>query len=457
MRRPGTAFWGWVPDGIAARLALLLTLALLAANVVALALLGIERDRLGREVAIERAVERIVDAVPIIEALPPRNSERILRRTDRRFMNIAIEPRSRIDADVPIDARVRSFANRIADALEGREVRAALEDGSAENVSRRAGWRRSRQQLVLSIALTNGEWLNAVLRAPPRQTRLNGPATVLIALGLSLIAVLGAALFYVQRLIRPLRELATAARAAGRGDRTIRVSENGARELRDAAAAFNDMQARIARFDAERTRTLAAAGHDLRTPITSLRIRAEMLDDDAREPIVRTLDEMRVMADGLVAYARGEGDGEQAELIDLVPFLMRLCDERGATFLVPTAPKGRFIVRARPVALGRAIGNLIDNAIRYGGQARVGLSRTPTNARITVEDDGPGIPPDRIGAMLEPFVRGEASRSLDTGGAGLGLAIARNVLRSHDGTLDFANRVEGGLRASATLPVIQDP
>ncbi len=156
-----------------------------------------------------------------------------------------------------------------------------------------------------------------------------------------------------------------------RGDRDARVPEDGPREMRAAAAAFNDMQARIARFDAERMRTLAAVGHDLRTPLTSLRIRAEMLDEADAAPMIRTLDEMTVMADGLVAYARGVAEAEPVQDVDLAALLARLCEDRGA----PLAVDAPAIVRGRPVALGRAIGNLIDNALRYGGAARVRLSR----------------------------------------------------------------------------------
>ena len=285
-------------------------------------------------------------------------------------------------------------------------------------------------------------WLNAVLRLgrPPRRT--GGPETLLLVVGLSLAAVLLVGLVFLRQLTRPLAGLAEAARAAGRGDRA-------ARELREAAAAFDDMQARSARFDAERTRTLAAVGHDLRTPITCLRIRAEMLDDEAREPMVRTLDEMRVMADGLVAYACGAGEAEAEDEVDLAALLRRLCEERGAT-LTHVEPA---VVRGLPVALVRAFGNLIDNALRYGGAARVRLAREGREAWVAVEDDGPGIASERLAAVLEPFVRGEGSRSARTGGAGLGLAIARAVAQAHGGTLELANREEGGLRAEIRLPL----
>ncbi len=230
----------------------------------------------------------------------------------------------------------------------------------------------------------------------------------------------------------------------------MRLPEEGPRELRAAASAFNDMQARIARFDAERMRTLAALGHDLRTPLTSLRIRAEMLDEDAlSDGMVRTLDEMTVMADGLVAFAKGSRDAEEPQAIDLAPYLGRLCQERGATF----EAQSEAVVQGRPVALGRALGNLINNAIRYGGAATVRLSRDGAQAVIAVEDRGPGITPERLEAVFEPFVRGEDSRSQETGGAGLGLSIARNIIAVHGSTIQLQNRAEGGLRAVVYFPL----
>ncbi len=219
-----------------------------------------------------------------------------------------------------------------------------------------------------------------------------------------------------------------------------------------AAAAFNDMQARIARFDAERMRTLAAVGHDLRTPLTSLRIRAEMLDEPDAAPMIRTLEEMTVMADGLVAYARGTAEAEPVQDVDLAALLARLCEDRGA----PLAVDAPAIVRGRPVALGRAIGNLVDNALRYGGAARVLLSRAASEAVVTVEDNGPGIPEDRLAAVFEPFVRGEDSRSADIGGAGLGLSIARGIVAAHGGDVALENRAEGGLRATVRLPAVRE-
>jgi signal transduction histidine kinase len=439
-----------LPDGLAGRFAVLLTCALLAANLIALGLLTAERGRQDRAAQIEREIERITSLLPAIEAADPAARRTIARNSSTRVSRLSVTPRP-IARDRQATARAIALMQDLREALEGREVRAAVLARSD-----RTGPQGStpREAMVVSIRLVTPEagaaqWLNVISRSGRMHPRGFPQEVFLIVLGLSLACVLGIGLIFVRRLTRPLGALALAARAAGQGDRTARVPETGAREMREAAAAFNDMQIRIARFDAERMRTLAAVGHDLRTPITSLRIRAEMLNEDEAAPMVRTLDEMTVMADGLIAYAKGAADNEAMSDVQLGPLLQRLCDERGGALVVSQPATAR----GRPVALGRVFGNLIDNALRYGGSATVTLDVQNSESVVTVEDDGPGLPPDRLEAMFEPFIRGEDSRSMDTGGAGLGLSIARNIIASHGGRIVLANRARGGLSAEVRLPL----
>ncbi len=417
-----------MPDGLVGRFALLLTAALVAATLVAAGVLAWERDRLGREALERRQVERVLALVPALDGISPAERRRLLAASGRRGLAIAT------DLPPPATGRLADLSASLSEA-RGREIRVVRD-------SRRG------PATVAAAVYDPPAWIVAPIRGgrPPRGAAI---WPLLLVLGLSLAAVLGVGLVFLRRLTRPLADLAAAARVAGHGDRAARVPERGARELREAAQAFNDMQARIARFDAERTRTLAALGHDLRTPITSLRIRAEMLDEAEGAPMIATLDEMAVMADGLLAVARGEGEAEPRGDVALADLLRRLCEQRGAELIVDAEP----VVHGRPVALTRAIGNLVDNALRYGGEARVRLYVDGGEAVVAVEDDGPGIPEDRLVAMFEPFVRGEASRNAGTGGAGLGLAIARAVARAHGGTVMLQNRPAGGLQAKLRLPV----
>ena len=426
-----------LPQGIAGRFLLLLTAALLAANLVALGVLALDRGQQDRIALRDREIERIVSLVPVVEALPREARARVVGEASTRATVVTLDavPLVRRASSEP---QARAVTAAIEEALPGRVVQAV------------AGERRG--GLAISIRLSGDgpqPWLNLRTRGGPPAGAPIEPGALLVVLGLSLVATLGVAWLFLRRLVRPLRRLEAATRAAGRGDRSVRVAEDGASELRALAAAFNAMQSDIARFDAERMRTMGAVGHDLRTPITSLRIRAEMLDPQDGAPMIRTLDEMTVMADGLVAFARGAGEAEPLAPVDLADLLTRLAETRGATLasVVPVQVPGR------PVALGRLFGNLVDNALRYGGGARLSLARDGGQAVVTVSDDGPGIDAGRLERMFDPFVRGDGSRSADTGGAGLGLSIARTIAQAHGGEIRLANRPGGGLDAVVRLPI----
>ena len=199
---------------------------------------------------------------------------------------------------------------------------------------------------------------------------------------------------------------------------------------------------------------LAAISHDLRTPITTLRLRAEFIEDpETRDKILETLDEMQQMTEATLAFLREDAAREDSRQVDLAALIQSLCDDLAdAGREVAFAGAGRTPLVCRPVALKRALANLIENAVAYGARARVALEEGAAELRIVIDDDGPGIPPDRMEAVFEPFVRLEESRSRETGGVGLGLAIARSIARGHGGDVTLENRPEGGLRAILRLP-----
>lgn len=311
--------------------------------------------------------------------------------------------------------------------------------------------------LVLSVPLGDGRWLNGELAAKP--ARLWGGRTMTVLL-LTVLAVSLVSILIVRRLTRPLNDLAAAADALGRGEAVAPLAPTGPGEIRRTTDAFNRMQERLHRFVADRTAMLAAISHDLRTPLTSLRLRAEFIKDDAenREKILKTLDEMERITEATLAFARDAQSGEVARDEDVA----RLCadvvqDLRDAGMAARwEAAAGPVRLTCQPTALKRAIRNLAENAARYGGEARIAAQVTTSEALITVEDDGPGIPKDAFDAVFEPFTRLEGSRSQETGGVGLGLAIARTIVRAHGGDVRLENRNGGGLRAVISLPLPQD-
>lgn len=306
----------------------------------------------------------------------------------------------------------------------------------------------------LAVQLQDGTWLNAAFAKPSLGSAWTSQSTVslgITALVLSFIAILAA-----RRIARPLRRIAVAAEALGRGEETAPLPEDGPCDVRCTAAVFNRMQERLRRFVSDRTRMLAAIGHDLRTPITTLRLRAEFITDrEMREKILATLDEMQSMTEATLAFAREDAAGEATRTVDLAALVESLCDDMadlGADVSFDDAE--RMPYRCRPDALRRALRNLIENAVRYGERARVALLRSGEWLEIVVVDDGPGIPEGEHERVFAPFVRLESSRSRATGGVGLGLSIARTIVRGHGGDIVLANHHGGGLRAAIRLPQV---
>ncbi|HVT28416.1 MAG TPA: ATP-binding protein, partial [Lacipirellulaceae bacterium] len=284
-----------------------------------------------------------------------------------------------------------------------------------------------------ALALPDGSYLNfSVPLLVGAEPAFHGAllSTSIMAIGVAVVALL-----LLRMLTKPLRTLASAADAIGHGP-DIKVDEDGSEEVRHLAKAFNAMQARINALIADRTQALAAVSHDLRTPITRLRLRAGFVDASGQAAIDADLDEMEAMIDATLAYLRGDIETEERRVIDLSALLLTLVDaasDRGlcATF---AGPRQVFFM-TRPIALKRAFANLIDNALTYGGAARVGLKTAESIIEVTVDDDGPGIPEEELQRVFEPFRRLEASRSRRTGGVGLGLTTARQVVLHEAGTI----------------------
>ena len=305
---------------------------------------------------------------------------------------------------------------------------------------------------LISLRLPDESWINITLFAPdarPQTSHGTWISTSLMASGVVMISVL-----VIGWMTKPIRRFAAAARQLYHGTDRVEVPETGPREIRDAAIAFNEMQARIRKLVAARTQTLAAVSHDLKTPLTRMRLRAEVLADRAQaEGLVADIREMERMLDQTLAHLRGDRKDEARRPLDLAALLATLTDaatDQGATarLRVPDA----MVIEGRPLALKRAFGNLIDNAIKYGGLAEIQVHAKEDALVISIADEGPGIPEDRMSEMFEPFTRLEDSRSRETGGFGLGLSIARDIVEGHGGTIALANKSEGGLLVTIRLP-----
>lgn len=286
-----------------------------------------------------------------------------------------------------------------------------------------------------------------------------------------------AAVLLTHRIARPLRTLGRITGligdAAGQG-RVVPVPEVGPDETRAIARALNGMQLRIRDLVTERTQALAAVSHDLRTPIARLRLRLdaladhalannelannalpnkELADDAQRRAMASDLDDMQAMIDSTLAYLRGDADPEVRRVTNVASLLMSIADAgQDAGHAVVYEGPGRALAAIRPVALRRALDNVVDNAVRYGERARIGLAIADSTLELQVDDDGPGLSPDAVERAFAPFTRLETSRNRNTGGTGLGLTIARRVIEAEGGQIGLATRPGGGLRVRITLP-----
>jgi signal transduction histidine kinase len=285
--------------------------------------------------------------------------------------------------------------------------------------------------------------------------RSQGAAAVLAAwLVTFLIAASLVGWWAIARIAAPLGLLARATERFGRGISDEALPRKGAREIRTIADSFAEMRRRVARFVGDRTTMIAAISHDLRTPLTRMRLRVERVEDaDLRAALSRDIDALEAIARETLDFARIDDAPGAPDRVDLASLLQTLADERADMGQdVRCTPQAPLVVAARADALRRALGNLVDNAVAYGGLARIAVVDLPDAVRIDIDDDGPGIPENRLEDVFRPFVRLEDSRNRTTGGTGLGLAIARNLSRAQGGDVVLANRAGGGLRASLTLP-----
>ena len=398
-----------------------------------------------RENQTRRVAEQLVTAQALLEDAPA--DERIARATvmSNRGTQLgwSILP-SLVDGGRDAEDEFREEFLSAEPSLRGRDLRLRADIDHALPRD---------THLKVALKLNDGSWmaLNTRIHVAPWAVLLSGVGSA-FTLGLGVII---AATLVLRNLSRPLRALAEAADKVGQGAH-VSIAESGAGDLKLVAKAFNAMQDRIAGLLNTRTEALAAVGHDLRTPLARLRLRAGFVkDDDAREALEADVDEMAAMLDSLLAYLGGQEDPEPQRRTDLAAIAMTLVDdatdaERPATY----AGLDHLPVLARPLSLKRAISNIVENALHYGGDAALTLTREGDVAVLAIEDNGPGVPEAQMAHILQPFHRLDSARTRNTAGLGLGLTIVQQILQREGGTLVLKNRRQGGLRVELRLPAL---
>jgi signal transduction histidine kinase len=423
------------------RLALIFLAGLVVAHALSFWLVFMERGAAARSMMAGYLARDVGSSVAILERVPAVERANWLPRLERR--NYRFVPGGPEPAQANTSLQARQLASAVAQSLGPAYSVLASEPGQAG----RAG-----VTLRLHLRLKDGTPLAIELNEPAMQVSPWVVGVLAVQLGLLLFLTWIA----VRLATRPLQRLADAADALGPQAPAQLLSEDGPREVAQAARALNALQQRVTSFLAERMQILAAVSHDLQTPITRMRLRTDLLDDTAlRDKLQGDLNAMQALVHEGIAYARSAHSANEAAVrIDLHALLDSLvCDYTDAGRPVRLVDTLHLTVITRPQALRRIVGNLVDNALKFAGEAEMAVQlESSGSVSICVRDRGPGIPGDELEAVLKPFYRLESSRSRETGGAGLGLAIAHQLAGALGGQLELANRSGGGLEVCLHLP-----
>jgi signal transduction histidine kinase len=445
-----------VPKSLEGQMVVVLALALLALF-AALMILEVTQHQTALQAAeSELTQERITRLYPVLEGLDDAQLPAILNLVSSCHAGHTVT-----DAPFQFDhssAGTEQLSRRIAQALslDPRRVLAGHAHLTREDF---AYWKCSHSEIdlpidgiVIALRLGSGKWLNAEVH--PHEWHIREKLDWILRATGVFVLVGGIAIFFMHRLSKPLGRLTTAAQRFGAGLEVSTLEEDGPADLRRAIRSFNTMQREVTDEIERRTNTLAAISHDVRTPLTALRVKAELIEDtQVREDLISSINRMEEITASALEFLRGESRNEAMRSIDLSALLESECADfeevgRDVQFM------GEHGIQhtCRPDALARAVRNLIDNAVKYAGGAKVSASATAGLVEIRVSDDGPGIPADQMALAMEPFVRLSAARESGRGGFGLGLATARAIAEGHDGELSLSSAHPKGLTATVRMP-----
>mgnify|MGYP001765471023 CR=1 FL=1 len=462
------------PSGLAARLVVLLVSALAVAQAVVVFVLHDEQRGVVEAMAHGQALNQAVTLTRLLTVYPREEEDRLTSAFGSRMTCARV-------VDPPFDERERATGTReprltatLKRMLHGNFAgepavlirrHADREDVCGDAETSMQPWITRGGEPPQPVAGYAAEAIVPMKdgRTLVHVTRIETPTVpfwvVALSFLISSLAVGIVVVVSVRHQTRPLRDLAAAAEKFGRGEDVPPLVARGPSEIAVAIRAFDTMRDRLHRYVTDRLRLLAAVSHDLRTPLTTLRLKAEFVDDETvRDDLVTTLDELTAITESTLAFSHAEASHEATEEIDLTELGREIVEEfrlSGADVTIAAETPVSFV--GRPVALKRAVRNVVENAIRYGRRARISIFSDRAGVTIQVDDDGPGIPESRIDEAFEPFVRIEPSRNRETGGTGLGLSIARSVVHAHGGTIEAHNRPGGGLRVTFQLPTSLSP
>jgi signal transduction histidine kinase len=437
------------PRTLAAQLVIVTATAVLVSNLAVAAWFEMGREALTESAVTERVIDRAVSASALLAAIPAKQRTPAARALSSGPWEFQIR-----HGKAPVEAmsdQERALATRIDNILPKAKTRRTVLVKFRRPTM--ADLRRPRQieaVTEITVPLVRGTQLITTFFRPPETP---WPFQSMVATTVAILVTALAAGLIARRVARPLSKLTSAASEVAHGGIAPRVPEQGPEDVRRAAAAFNAMTDQVTRTMESQRQLLSAVGHDLRTPITAMRINTEFVEDaDTRERLEKNIEELQELTEAVLSAAKGVG-WEQMRKIDLAALAESVCADleemdKPVTWQTHAAAP----LNCRPNEIRRAIRNLIENALAYGRKADVHLEASPQAYELVVEDEGPGIPEGDRERVFEPFVRLETSRSSETGGTGLGLTLVKAIAQGHGGTIRLNNRPEGGLRARLCLP-----
>ncbi|MDQ1900238.1 ATP-binding protein [Paracoccus sp. WLY502] len=426
------------------------------------------RDTLAVTEAVDRA-ERAADISRLLHEVPADWHDSIISFSDSRNLRVWLSDKPAVVVPEPtrterdIAAYLRTQVPRIAEGdlrvrfIEAEEYPITPPPFDPSGRAGSPAYARNDPDkgsaLTISMRHDDRQWINFIGLLGPQRVSL--PSLFLANIISSAIAIALVAFWLVRRVTQPLARLSEASERLGRNLFSAPLPVSGPSEVVLAATAFNKMQRRLIRLIRGRTEFLAAISHDLRTPVTQIRLRTEMMPaSPERDKNLRALDDIDAIIGTFLHYARTTDDAEVKSRIDLGALVASICDDLSDSgAMIDCDCASGVILSCKRVGIKRAVTNLIENALKYGQKARVSIQATPHAVIISVEDRGPGIPASELEGVFLPFNRGDKARSAGSGGIGLGLSIAQAIAEDHGGEVRLSNRSQGGLCAQLVLPL----